>query len=82
VTNLVLTGQRPALFDLWVTYHFQVGTVAILAGVSVETVESMISYQSVPKDEAQKVLVTLSTLLHKTYTLETVYVPLDREEMR
>jgi hypothetical protein len=75
-----LQAHCPSLFDLWSTYRFHSGTLAILARVPPGTVQAMLCNQPIPRHEAQKVLEKLSALLHKEFTLSTVYVALIEEE--
>ena len=63
---------RPFFMDLWREHRFRVDIVASKAGVSEETVLSMLSYQPVGREEAEKVLVALSELYHQEYSLLTV----------
>jgi hypothetical protein len=81
VTLVPLQASCPSLFDLWSIYRFHSGTLAILARVPPGTVQAMLCNQPIPRHEAQKVLEKLSTLLHKEFTLETVYVALVEEEV-
>jgi hypothetical protein len=48
--------------------------------VEEQTIHNMMVYLPVSRDDAQKVLVKLSTLIHRDCTLETVYVPIRDEE--
>jgi hypothetical protein len=75
-----LQANCPSLFDLWTIYQFHTGTLAILAKVPPGTVQAMIYNQPIPRNEAQKVLEKLSALLHKEFTLSTVYVALIEEK--
>ena len=67
----------PFFMDLWREHRFRVDLVARRAGVSENTLYTMLSYQPVRQEEAQKVLATLSTLYQQEYTLSTVSVRLD-----
>jgi hypothetical protein len=75
--NLVpLQANCPSLFDLWTIYQFHSERLALAAQVPLGIVQAMLSNQPVERQEAQKVLTQLSTLLHKEFTLSTVYVAL------
>ena len=76
----ILLARKPSLLDLWTAHKFDARALARVAGVKVETIESMLVCQPVARDEAQKVLDALSRLLHKECTLDTVYVPLVDEK--
>jgi len=67
---------RPFFMDLWREHRFRVDLVASEAGLSEETVLSMLRYQPVSREEAQKVLAALSKLYHREYSLLTVSVRL------
>jgi hypothetical protein len=67
---------RPFFMDLWREHRFHVDLVASQAGVSEETVLSMLRYQPVDEEEAQKVLAALGKLYYQEYTLLTVSVRL------
>ena len=71
--------ERPFFMDLWREHRFRVDLVAIQAGVSEDTVLSMLRYQPVSREEAQKVLAALSKLYHQEYTLLTVSLRLLEE---
>src|SRR5438105_5549890 len=58
---------------------FDTAALASRARVDLDTVKAMIGCQSVKKEDAQKILAALSTLLHQDYTLDTVYVCLIEE---
>jgi hypothetical protein len=75
-----LHTTRPSLLDLWARYHFQSRTLADLAGVPEQTIWAMFYCQPVHRADAQKVLLHLSILLHKIYTLSTVAVVLSDQE--
>jgi hypothetical protein len=75
-----LIDRRPSLFDLWTIYKFNTGVLAIKAKVPPGTIQSMLGNQPVHRREAEKVLEQLSALLHKEYTLQTVYVVLVAEK--
>jgi hypothetical protein len=68
------------MMDLWRIHRFRVDVVASQAGVSEKTVLALLRYQPVARQEAQKVLDTLSTLYQQEYTLSTVSVPLIEEK--
>jgi hypothetical protein len=69
-------APHPSLLDLWARYRFQSRTLAHMAEVPESTVLAMFYHQPVRRTDAQKVLMQLSTLLQKTYTLSTVKVSL------
>lgn len=75
-----LQAPRPSLLDLWTRYRFQARTLAQLADVPERIVLAMFYNQPVHRADAQKVLLHLSMLLHKVYTLSTVTVVLIEEE--
>ena len=62
--------------DLWRLHRFHVDFVAIQAEVSEETILTMLRYQPVSKEDAQKVLAVLSELYQQEYTLSTVSIRL------
>jgi hypothetical protein len=68
------------MMDLWRIHRFRVDVVASRAGVSEQTVLALLRYQPVPREEAQKVLSTLSTLYQQEYTFSTVSVPVIEEK--
>ena len=76
----MLMGQRPSISELCRTYHIKTGALVLLTGVPEETIEAMLVYRPVEKDDAQKVLDELSQLLRRECTFKTVYVPLREEE--
>jgi hypothetical protein len=61
---------------VWTSYHFEPSLLACKAEVPEETVQAMLCNKPVTKEDAEKVLAQLSTLLHKDYSLNTVYVSL------
>jgi hypothetical protein len=69
------------MMDLWRIYRFRVDVVASKAEVSENTVLALLRYQPVARQEAEKVLSTLSTLYQQEYTLSTVSVPLIEETL-
>jgi hypothetical protein len=75
-----LQANCPSLFDLWTMYQFHCDTLAILAKVPPGIVQAMLCNQPISRHDAQKVLEKLSALLHKEFTLSTVYVALIEEE--
>jgi hypothetical protein len=75
-----MPDRRSALFDLWTSYRFQLDTLAREAKVSQDTVTAMLCNKPVAKDEAKKVLLQLSTILHQECSLSTVYVSLVEEK--
>jgi hypothetical protein len=68
--------MKPSLFDLWSIYHFDCLMIALAADVDVSIVHSMCGNEPVHREDAQKVLATLSTIFQKEYTLDMVYVAL------
>ena len=68
--------------DLWMEHRFRVDLVASKAGVSEDVIHTMLRYRPVGREEAQKVLTTLSALYHQEYTLLNVSVPLVMEELQ
>jgi hypothetical protein len=80
VALLPLEDRRPSLYDLWTMYKFNTGMLAIKAKVPPGTIQAMFGNQPVHRREAEKVLEQLSALLHKEYTLQTVYVVLVAEK--
>jgi hypothetical protein len=77
---IIVTAEHPSLFDLWMTHRFQPRCISLLAGVPEQTIHNMMVYLPVSRNDAQKVLMKLSTLIHRECTLETVYVPIRDEE--
>ena len=73
---LPLVDGRPSLFDLWSRYKFHSGMLAIKAKVPPGTVQAMLCNQPIPRDFARNILIALSELVHKDYTLQSVYVAL------
>ena len=74
-----LQAPRPSLLDLWACYRFQARTLAQMADVPESMVLAMLYNQPVHRADAQKVLLRLSLLVHKVYTLSTVAVVLIEE---
>jgi hypothetical protein len=72
--------KHPSLFDLWSHHQFLPDLFAHEAKVSVDAVQAMLGNKPATKEDAEKVLSTLSVLYHQEYTLETVYVPIRDEE--
>jgi hypothetical protein len=77
---IIATAEPPSLFTLWASYRFQPRMLAILSDVPEQTIHNMMVYLPVNRSDAQKVLVKLSTLIHRECTFETVYVPIRNEE--
>jgi hypothetical protein len=71
-----LRGYSPSINELCRTYCLKSNILSILTDVPVETIEAMLMYRPVEKDDAQKVLNQLSVLLSRKCTFDTVYVPL------
>ena len=69
-----LQGHRPSLLDLWTHYRFRTRTLARMAEVPESTILAMFYNQPVHRADAAKILVLLSALLQKVYTLSTVSV--------
>ena len=82
MTDPLEPDTRPFFVDLWREHRFRVDLVAKGAGVSENAVLTMLRHEAVGKQEAQKVLATLSHLYQQEYTLETVRVNVNQEEMR
>jgi hypothetical protein len=76
----IVTAKHPSLFDLWTTHRFQPRCISLLAGVPEQTIHAMMMYLPVDRDDAQKVLDKLSTLIRQECTLETMYVPIRDEK--
>ena len=76
----VLMGGRPSISQLCRDYDFKSDILALLTGVSEQTIQDMLIYRPVERSDAQKVLDELSILLLRECTFETVYVPLREEE--
>ena len=72
---VVLHAPRPSLLDLWARHR----TLAQMADVPERTILAMLYNQPVSRANATKVLLHLSILLHKVYTLSTVAVVLSDE---
>ena len=68
------SGKRPSLLDLWMSYHFDLESLAMQANVAGSTVQAMLCNQPIERAEAEQILAQLSTLLHKDYRLDTVTV--------
>ena len=81
MTDPLQSDTRPFFVDVWREHRFRVDTLAKEAGVSQDTVLTMLRSQAVGKDDAQKVLAVLSRLYSREYTLATVRVNVDEEEM-
>jgi hypothetical protein len=71
-----LNTPRPSLLDVWARYRFHARTLAQMAGVPECIVLAMLYNQPVHRADAKKVLVHLSALLQRVYTLSTVAVVL------
>jgi hypothetical protein len=78
VALLQIEDRRPSLLDLWNLYRFHSDQLAVEAKVPLGAVQAMLCNQPIPRDYAQKILDTLSALLHKKvgYTLQSTYVAL------
>jgi hypothetical protein len=70
--------RRPSLFDLWTQYRFDISLLASTAHVPENTIQAMLGNQPIDRAEAEQVLTHLSALLHKEYSLDTVYVTLSK----
>jgi hypothetical protein len=77
---IIVTGDRPSVFDLWVNYRFQPRMLSRLADVDEQIIHNMLMHLPIERSDAQKVLDKLSTLIHKKCTLETMYVPIRAEK--
>ena len=82
MTDPLEPDTRPFFMDVWRVHRFRVDIVAKEAAVPEGTVLAMLRHEAVGKDDAQKILATLSHLYSREYTLETVRVNLNQEEMR
>jgi hypothetical protein len=76
MNDVSTTDTRPFFMDLWREHRFRVDLVARGAGVSDETVFTMLRFQAVEAQDATKVLAVLSHLYRQEYTLFTVRVRL------
>jgi hypothetical protein len=70
--NVAITDTRPFFMDIWREHRLRVDIVARGAGVSQETIFTMLRFQPVESRDATKVLATLSRLYQQEYTLFTV----------
>jgi hypothetical protein len=77
---LPLIDRRPSLFDLWTLHKFHSGALAIKAKVPPGTVKAMLSNQPIARDDAQKVIAALSSLVQREYTLQSVSLATLEEE--
>jgi hypothetical protein len=68
--------SRPSLLDVWANCRFEPSLLACEAKLSEEVVQAMLCNKPVTKEDAEKVLAQLSTLLQKDYSLNTVSVSL------
>ena len=82
MTDPLQPDTRPFFMDVWREHRFRVDIVAKEAAVSEDTVLALLRNQAVRLEEVQKVLAALSHLYSREYTLETVRVNLNQEEMR
>jgi hypothetical protein len=80
MTDVTTTDTRPFFMDIWREHRFRVDLVARGAGISEETVFTMLRFQAVKARDASQVLAELSRLYRREYTLKTVRVRLIGEE--
>jgi len=73
---------RPRFIDLWHRLRFRSDTLAEVAGVGEDVILKMFRGSEVTRSTAESVLAALSRLTCQEYTLETVRVNLDQEEIR
>jgi hypothetical protein len=66
--------------DLYLFYHFQAGTLAVQAGVSLICIDDMMYNKPVSRENAGKVLLALSRRMGTTFTFDNVDVVLEEEE--
>jgi hypothetical protein len=66
--------RLPTLLDLWMSYHFDIQSLALSAGVETSTVNDMMTSQPVERKDAKEILAALSTRYHKDFSLDTVHV--------
>jgi hypothetical protein len=74
--------DRPLLYDIWVQFHFRSDDLSKEAGVEEEVILSLFLGCEVKREVAETVLAALSRLTGQQYSLETVRINLDQEEMR
>jgi len=72
----VATAIRPTFLEMWLSYHFDLPMLVETSGVSDETVQKMLNCLPVAREDAEKVLSHLSTILHRECSLNTMHVPL------
>ena len=83
MTDPLQPDTRPFFMDVWREHRFRVEVFAKEANLVPEAIVlAMLRYEAVSKDDAQKVLATLSHLYSHEYTLDKVRVHLNQEEMR
>ena len=82
MTDPLQPDTRPFFMDVWREHRFRVYIVAKEAAVPEGTVHAMLRHQAVGRQEVQKVLAALSHLYSREYTLETVRVHVNQEEIR
>ena len=61
--NYMLDGMRPSIGDLFKAYCFKSDIIAILAEVPEKTIQDMLLYRPVHKEEAKKVFEEISIIL-------------------
>jgi hypothetical protein len=76
MSDVATTDTRPFFMDLWRKHRFRVDIVARGAGVSQETIFTMLRFRPVESQDAASVLATLSRLYRQEYTLFTVRIRL------
>jgi hypothetical protein len=73
---------RPLFYDLWKRFRFRSDILAEEAGVEEDVILSMFHNTWVKRSTAETVLSALSRLTGWEYTLNTVRIQVDPEEMR
>ena len=78
--GLQISGMQPALSDLLKAHKLEPDVMSFLTGLEPQTIQDILLYRPVERDEAQKVLDTLSLLLERKCTFEELYIPLREQE--
>ena len=73
--------DKPRFRDLYTTHNVSAEHIAAKAGVPVDIVDLMLTDRRVFQGQAEKVLSAFARLTGETYTLDTVYVPLQVAEL-
>ena len=73
--------EKPRFRDLYTTHHVSAEHLAAKAGVQVDIIDRMLTDRRVFQGQAEKVLSAFAKLTGETYTLDTVYVPLQVAEL-